>query len=614
MSPHTRHIQFATGSIALVVLMFFSINILISDLGKSWKWDLTEDKIFTLSDSTRSVLGDLDEPIIVRLFFSRTLGERAPVLAIYHARVKAVLEQYAALSGDKLVLEYFDPEPFSETEDRALAFGLQGLPLSEAGDNAYFGLAASNSTDDSEVIAFLSQDREEFLEYDLTRLVHNLADPDKPVLGILSTVPLLGTQQNDRPLAFMDQVLEFFDVRFLLPDDAEIPVDVDVMMIVHPHDIPDAMLYSIDQFVLRGGRALVFVDPYAELDTLLAVQPGTEPGASDFNRMLNAWGVHLVEGVIAADIDNARAVSFAQNGQMMSVDYVAWLAMVSRNFDPDDTIMSELDGINLATSGVLDLVEGTRASLQPLIFTGPRSMRLDVAEFGVELEVVKLFRDFKPSGTLNVLAARISGDVTTAFPDYQEPEHLSTSAKPTNLIVIADVDLLHDRFWVERRDMMGQEIQVPLANNGDFVLNALENLSGSPALIALRGRGTAYRPFVMVEEIRLEAERQFRAKEQELQTSLKAAEARFSDLIKRANADVNLILSDEDQRALDDVRTQILEIRRGLRTVQHDLRADIDRLEGWLKFLNIGAVPVALGLGIILFMMVRRREKKAGRA
>ncbi|MBT7504778.1 MAG: ABC transporter, partial [Rhodospirillales bacterium] len=166
----------------------------------------------------------------------------------------------------------------------------------------------------------------------------------------------------------------------------------------------------------------------------------------------------------------------------------------------------------------------------------------------------------------------------------------------------------------ERRDMMGQEIQGPLANNGDFVLNALENLSGSPALIALRGRGTAYRPFVMVEEIRLEAERQFRAKEQELQTSLKAAEARFSDLIKRANADVNLILSDEDQRALDDVRTQILEIRRGLRTVQHDLRADIDRLEGWLKFLNIGAVPVALGLGIILFTMVRRREKKAGRA
>jgi ABC-type uncharacterized transport system involved in gliding motility auxiliary subunit len=612
-SPYTRRVRYAAGGIALAVLMFFSVNILVSDVGRTWKWDLTEDSIYTLSDSTRAVLADLDEPLIIRLFFSRELGERAPSFAIYYNRVKAILEQYTDLAQGKIMLQYFDPEPYSETEDRAVSFGLQGIPISEAGDKAYFGLAASNSTDDTEVTAFLSPDREEFLEYDLTHMIHNLENPDKPVVGILSTVPLFGTQQSNRPLAIMEQVLEFFEGRFIASDATEISTDVDVMLIVHPHDLPDDMLYAIDQYILGGGRAMVFVDPHAEIDVLMATQQGTQPGVSDFNRMLNAWGVDVADGRIASDLDNARGVSFAQNGQMIAVDYVAWLSLTAENFDAGDAVMGELDVINMATSGVIDVMDGPSVTVQPLITTGPRSMRLDVADFGPALDVLDLFRTFEPSGKAEILAARISGDVKTVFPEAasEHAEHLSASTNPTNIIVVADADLLHDRFWIDRRDMMGQEIQMPLANNGDFLLNALENLTGSPALIALRGRGTTLRPFGMVEAIQLEADRRFRAKEQELQSKLSAAENRFSDLIARADADSDLIISDEDQRAIEDVRGEMLAIRSGLRDVQHELRRDIDALEGLLKFLNIGAVPLAIGAGIVLMAFVRRRKNQA---
>jgi ABC-type uncharacterized transport system involved in gliding motility auxiliary subunit len=614
VSPHMMRLRYATGGIALAVLLFFSVNILVSDVGRSWKWDLTEDRIYTLSDSTRSVLRDLNEPITVRLFFSRELGERAPVMAIYYNRIKALVEQYVDLAAGKIILQYFDPEPYSETEDRAVAYGLQGLPISEAGDKAYFGLAASNSTDDAEVIPFLSQDREEFLEYDLTRMVHNLANPDKPVVGILSTVPLLGTQQSDQPLAAMNQVMEFFEGRYVAEDVTEFPDDVDVLMIVHPHDLSDATLYAIDQYVLNGGRAMVFVDAYAEIDVMMAQQQGAQPGVSDFNRLLNAWGVNLADGIVVGDLDNARGVSFAQNGQMVAVDYVAWLTLTQGSFHTGDIIMTELDAINMATSGVLDVVDGSSATVQPLIVTGPRSMRLDVADFGAELDVVKLFREFEPTGKSEILAARISGEVTSAFPENanQNNGHQSTSTNPANLIVVADVDLLHDRFWVDRRDILGQTIDIPLANNGDFLLNALENLTGSPALIALRGRTTTSRPFDMVEKIQLEAERRFRTKEQELQAKLSTAETRFSDLIARADADSDMIISDEDRRAVEEVRTEILTIRGGLREVQHDLRRDIDSLERLLKFLNIGAVPLVMGAGIVLMAFIRRRKRRAG--
>lgn len=599
----------AVAGVGLILVLFFSLNALVGDMGQAIKWDLTEDAVYTLRESTHAVLRSLDEPVSIRLFYSSALDERAPALALYHDRVRTVLEQYTDLGNGKIRLEYFDPEPFSETEDRAVSSGIQNWPLSDAGDQAYFGLMASNSTDDWDAIPFLNPEREGFLEYDLTRMIYNLANPDRPVVGVMSSVPLLGARRNNRPLVVMETIDEFFEVRHIALDGTDIPEDVDVLMIVHPRAVPDDMMYAIDQFILGGGRALVFVDSHAEMDVMYADRPGAVAGRSEFDALLAAWGVKLAEGRVAGDIDNAQRVGYQEDGQSLSVDYVGWLSLSSGNFDTHDVVMAELDSLNLATAGILDPVGESSATARPLIVTGPRSMRLDINDLGMTPDVAKLFREFAPSGKTEMLAARIGGEAGTIFGDRGGPLHLDRSVSPLNLIVVADVDILDDRFWINRRDVLGQEIRIPLANNGDFLLNALENLSGSPALISLRGRGVTSRPFERVEAIRLEAERAYRAKEQELRTGLREAEQQFNDLISRRGADSDVILSKQDEKLIEDLRARMLEIRAELRVVRHRLGRDIDALESRLKFVNIAVMPLVLVTGLAVLMIVHHRRR-----
>lgn len=614
-TPNSRQVHFAIGGIATALILFFAVNILSQSIFRSYKWDLTEERLYTLSSSTHDVLQTIEEPVILRLFFSRSLAERVPSIATYRDRIKALLEQYADLSDGMVRLEYHDPEPFSETEDRAVAFGLQGLPLSDAGDLAYFGLVATNTTDDQEAIPFFNEEREEFLEYDLTRIIHLLAHPDKPVVGLITTVPLLGDGRAQPPLAIMDQVTEFFQTRHIDPNSGIIPDGLDALMIVHPRGLSESTLYAIDQFVLRGGKAMVFVDPHAEIDQILAQQQGATAGVSDFNRLLNAWGLNLAEAQIAADLDSARRVSFQDQGQIVSADYVVWLALDDSNFDKRDAVMSELAMINMATAGILEKLEGDGPILTPLIATGGRTMRLDVESFGYSPDVLKLFRDFEPSGNSLLLAARLSGNVRSAFAENGRPEdaeaegpHLTSSRAPANLIVVADVDLLHDRFWVERRNLLGQTIDIPLASNGDFVINGLENLTGSPALINLRGRRSAARPFSMVDDIRQEAELSYRTKEQTLRTKLADVETKIGELVARADVSGTVVINQEDQDSMDALTAEMLGIRGELRAVQHELRKDIEQLDGALKFLNIGVIPLVMIFAAIAIGVTRRRR------
>lgn len=612
--------SYAVAGVITAAILFFAVNILAQSTLRAYKWDLTENRLYTLSQNTHDVLKDIEEPVTMRFFFSRALAERVPAIALYRDRIKAILEQYADLSGGMIHLEYFDPEPFSEVEDRAVAFGLQGVPLTDAGDLAYFGLAATNATDDRETIPFFTEDREEFLEYDLTRMIYDLANPDKPVVGLMTSISLLGDGRTQPQFAIMDQVMEFFQVRHIDPQAGAIPEEVDILMIVHPRNLPETTLYAIDQFMLRGGRAMVFVDPYVEIEQLQAQQPGAVPTASDFNRLLNAWGLNMAEGVISADLDAARRVSFQDEGQVVSADYVTWLALDDRNFNRADAVMAELGVINLATTGVLERLDEDSPELTPLIVTGGKSMRLDVDALSNPPEVLKLFREFVPSGESLVLAARLSGNVKSAFADDGVPdgfegtgEHLSASIGPANLIVIADVDMLHDRFWMERRNLLGQTIDIPLANNGDFIINGLENLTGSPALINLRGRRSSSRPFHMVDEIQQRAEQSYRAKEQELRTKLADVEAKMADLVARADPSGAVVISTEDQDAVENLTAEMLEIRGELRAVQHELRKDIEQLDGLLKFLNIGAVPLLLIVTAVGVGWVRRYRTVSAR-
>ncbi len=621
--------RLAAVGLALSVVLFFAVNIFSNAAFQALRLDLTEGKLFTLSEGTRKVLAAIDEPIRLRLYYSQLLGERSPRHATYFERVRELAERYSEISGGKVILEVLNPEPFSDEEDSAIGFGLQGIPLNNTGDLGYFGLTGTNSTDDKAVIPFFTTERESFLEYDLTKVVFTLANPERKVVGVMSRLPIEGGAMRppftQTPAwAVMGQIREFFEVRSLPNELREIPEDIDILMLVHPKGLNDFTFYAIDQFVLGGGRALVFVDANAEVD----VPPDgrmTSLPRSEFNKILETWGVRLAADKVAGDLDAARRVNVKVGGKMNVVDYVVWMSLSRKNFDIKDAVTGDISLINVASPGILEKTKDATTQVLPIISTGPRSMAIEAEKVMIRPDVVGLFRDFKSGGKPLTLAVRIKGPVKSAFPDGPPQDkdknkdkdapsaaakkHLAQSAKPVNLIVVADVDMLHDRFWVDIRQLMGRQLLVPHANNADFVVNSLDNLGGSDALIGLRGRAESSRPFHLVQEIRQDAERQFREKEKSLQTKLEDVEAKLENLVRRRGTDTEQVLTPGDKAAIDKFRNEMIQVRKELRGVQRALRKDIDRLDGLLKFINIAAIPLILGFAAILAAIVRTRRR-----
>ena len=613
--------------LALAVVLFFAVNIFSNVVFKSVQLDLTQDKLFTLSEGTINVLTSLDEPIDVRLFFTRALGERSPESARYFNRVRELLPQYGAASRGRLRVSFEAPEPFSTTEDRAVAYGLEAIPVNEAGDQGFFGLAATNSTDDQAIVPFFNTEREAFLEYDLTKLIHRLDKPEKKVVGLLTTLPidgnaLAGQAQTER-WPIIGRILDFFRIMPLPTDVRAIPDEVDVLLIVHPVGLNRFTRYAIDQFVIGGGRALVFVDPVAEAEAAGSQKRGFRPRGSDFNTVLSAWGLRMAPGRVVGDIGAARRVNVRDGVQMRVADYVAWLALDEKNFDQSDVVTGDISLLNIASAGILDTVPGSGATVTPLITSGARSMRIEADKIINGADVIGLFKAFRPTEKNLVIAARATGLTRSAFPDGAPRErdgspssttgqpHIGVAASPVSVIVVADVDMLHQRFWLDINESMGQRVLVPNANNADFVVNALDNLSGSDALIALRGRGESTRPFNLVLEIRRQAERRFRDKEQELREKLTAVQNRLNEQMSRGRNQAGEVLRADEKQALDDSQREMFAIRNELRDVQHELRKDIERLEMWAKFLNIAAIPILLAVATLCVTLVTRLRRRA---
>ena len=626
--------------LVLAAVLFISVNILSNNSLRALQLDLTEGSLFTLSDETARVLSDIGEPITMRLYFSKVMGEQSPTHLTYFERVRELLEQYVKLANGKLRLQVFNPEPFSDDEDSAVAFGLSGLPINQQGDLGYFGLTGTNSTDDKEIIPFLTPERETFLEYDMTKMVKALATPEKQTIGVMSTLLVNGgyiPNQGQRPRwSVIDQINEFFAIQPVPVDTKEIFEGVGTLMVIHPKRFPQSTLYAIDQFVMKGGRVMVFVDPNAEVD---GPGGGMRPNEhSDFEKIFNTWGVQLRKDKVAGDLGTARRVNVRQGDRLAVADYVAWLALRPGNFDRQNAVMGDLQIVNVASAGILDTLEGARTTVTPLMRTGMRSMEIDATKVRLRPDVVGLFREFKPSGQPFTIAASISGKVKSAFPDgpplpvkgandeetkknqeaYEKAKknHRSESQGEIHAIVVADVDMLHETLWAERQDMMGTPLLVPFANNADFVVNSLEHLTGGASLAELRGRSISNRPFHLVRKIRQDAERQYRKKEQKLQKKLEEVRSKINRLIRREvqtgakNGDV--ILKPEEKRAIESFRREMISIRKELRGVQYDLRKDIENLDGWLKFLNIAAIPLLLGLGTLVFALGRRLRRRHG--
>ncbi len=631
--------RLALVGLVLAAIIFLSVNIFANAAFTSWQLDLTEDDLFTLSPGTSTVLAAIDEPIAVQLYFSESLAERSPLHANLYNRVRELLERYADISGGRLQLEILNPQPFTDVEDRAVASGLQGVPLGDSGDLGYFGLVASNSTDGQEVVPFFNAERERFVEYDLTSLIYRLANPKKQVLAVLSSLPVLGAGGARRPVnpwLFTEQVGNFFDLRPMTVFDKQVPEDADLLLIVHPKGFDDALQYAIDQFVLGGGKVIAFVDPNAEVQALSGRR--LPDAASKFNRLLEAWGARLVKDKVVGDREAAQRVNAPGGNRPIVADYVVWLNLMQRHFDQGDVVSGDIRNMIMATAGILEAVPEAGGKFTPLIQTGPRAMPIDTVQvIGMRPDPLGLLRAYKDGDKRLALAARLTGEVKSAFPEgppkarhegkkeddkekaarveaekAAKAAHLAASKGSINVIVVADVDMLYDEFWVSQRDFFGKKVVVPISNNVDFLINALDNLSGSEALVGLRGRGSSSRPFVLVDEIRRNAEVRYRSREETLLKSLKEIQDKLNRLKGGEKGQGEAILPPEAKRSIDKFRQEMVVIRRSLRDVQQALRADIEALDSWLKFLNIAAIPLLLGIGAIVGAALRRRRTLPG--
>jgi len=636
----------SSATLLVAIVLFMAVNIFSNSAFQSARLDMTANRLYTLTQGTRNILHNLQEPVTLRFYLSSKLANQLPGINTYAVRVRELLEEYQRAARGKMNLLVLDPEPFSEEEDRAVAFGLQGVPLDNNNTTFYFGLAGTNSTDKEEIIPFFQNAREEFLEYDLTKLVYQLSNPKKQVVGLLSSLPLRGAARTPmmastggEPWMVADMIEQTFEVRELEKEVTEIPSEINVLMLVHPKGLSDTTLYAIDQFVLRGGRVAAFVDPYSEVDTPTPDPKNplagmNAPRNSDLAKLLTAWGVELTSGQTAGDLLLAKKVQMQKGSRAVVITYPVWMDFGKEQFNADDIVTSQLETVALASPGILKKKDGAEIQFSPLLQTTDKAAAIATTKLGMMADPEAMVREFTPGGAQLAVAARISGKIKTAFPDGKPKpaegekdkdndgdkakeetpaEHLAESKEDANLIIVADTDLLEDKFWVRVQSFLGSRIAIPLASNGNFVTNALDSLAGSNDLISVRSRGSFTRPFTKVEQIQQQAQSQYQEKEKELLARLQETENKIRELQSQKSEGGAMLLSAQQQAEIENFRNKKVEIRKELRNVQHELRKNIEKLEARMKFINIGLMPLLVGLGGILLGVYGSRRKRYGK-
>jgi ABC-type uncharacterized transport system involved in gliding motility auxiliary subunit len=622
-----RRTGFGVGGLIALAVLFLGI-VMLSNIGlRGMRVDLTQNRLYTLSPGTKQVLADLKEPINLYYYFSRESAvKQAPLVMPYANRVREFLEELAARSNGKIRLRVVDPQPFSDDEDRAGEYGLQSLQAG-GGDALYFGLTGTNSTDGRASIPSFQADREEFLEYDVAKLINELGTPKKPVVGLMSTLGLQGqfnpmTGQMGEPWPIVTQLQDLFTMRNLTADVDHIDKDVDVLMLVHPKALPPKTLYAIDQFVMRGGRVLLFVDPNSGADT--SGQDPQNPLAgmmanhsSDLAPLLAAWGVDYDATKVVGDLE--RGLEVRTSMQAPPTRHIGILGLTHADMNQKDVTTATLDKVNLATVGALTARPGAKTAFEPLLQSSASAALIPAQRFNALTDPATLRDGFKPTGIRYTLAARITGPVESAFPQGapadQKPAagppiaHLAKSTAPASIVIVADTDLLMDYMWVQTREILGQRVAQAFANNGDLVANILDNLSGSSALISVRGRATFSRPFERVEALRRQADDRLRGKALELQAELQQTESKLTDLQGKRNDQSSLMLSPEQEAELKRFVAEKARVRKELRETQRGLDVDINRLNSWLKVLNIAIAPLLVAVAGVIILSLRRRRR-----
>jgi ABC-type uncharacterized transport system involved in gliding motility auxiliary subunit len=612
MKKHEQLVYSAVGLIALLLILV-AVNYLITRT-PSRIADLTDGKLYTLSDGTKKVLRELPAPVRLKLYVSQ--GEAVPVpLRSFTQRVEDVVREFKSVAGSNLIVERYNPKPDSEEEDAAQLDGVEPQQLM-SGEQFYLG-ASISQLERKQVLPNIAPQRERLLEYDLIRAIARVAQPERPKIGLMAGLPVMGekfnpfTRQSSDPWYLALELRREFDVREIPISAKEIPKDINVLLLIHPRDPRPETEYALDQFVLRGGKLIAFLDPHAYFDQQPGM-PGLPPqggSSSSLPTLLKAWGVDMPQGKVVSDVVFGSGSGARYTPTVLTLNRTA--------FSRDDIVTGSIETLLYAFGGAFE-VKGTELKAVELLKSSPSSMLVDGAE--VTKSGDDATKNFKPDDKPKTLALRLNGKFKTAFPDGLKEKDKPVAGTPglrestaeNSVILVADVDMLADGAAVDVQDVFGRRVVVPSNGNLAFAIGMVEQFAAGDALVSLRSRTASFRPLTVVRELEAEAQKEYFGKIRALEEELQKTTARLQELQKAQGAAKSAqILSAEEQAELERFRKNVAATRLELKEVRKNLRQDAEALVFWTKLANIALMPLLVALIGLMVALIRGRTRTA---
>ena len=600
-------------SVVSTVILFLSFNYIVQKINFNLGIDFTSNKTFTLSNGTKRVIDEIDEPIKINFVYSRNLSKNIPIIQNYANQVQGLLNRYSDLASGKIELSFIEPEPYSDDEDYVNRYGIQGFPIDQEGSKIYFGMIASNTTDDIEVVSFFDPSKAATLEKQLTDIVYKLNRSKKPMIGFLSWVdtapPMMPNNQlGQGEYTILEELSYFYDFEFL-DTDVESFEDIDLLFVYHPSDITDKTEYAIEQFILEGGETVIFLDPFFEKND-------HSNKTSDLTNILKTLNINYNSNVI---LDGAQATrlqtqqNISDNTSLQTILKLNWPEVRGQFINQSEEIGNGLSLIRLVSAGGLaPLNEESEISYIPLISSSEVTMDLPMREVH---DPIKLINNFKPTGITYDFGVKLSGKTSSSFNEFEfiREDHIDSSVKDINVVLFSDADFIRNAFWARIQKFLDTNVIEATSDNGTLVTNVLDSMTGYDEFIDLRNKEAPFRPFVVVQKLQAEAEQKYLGQEQELQAQLDETLVKIQNLSGGRDAE-SVNLTDKQLMELADFQLEVEKKRQQLREVRRNLSKNIDRLANQINILNTFLIPILL---ILLMFIIPRQlgiKKRKSRA
>ena len=600
-------------SVVSTVILFLSFNYIVQKINFNLGIDFTSNKTFTLSNGTKRVIDEIDEPIKINFVYSRNLSKNIPIIQNYANQVQGLLNRYSDLASGKIELSFIEPEPYSDDEDYVNRYGIQGFPIDQEGSKIYFGMIASNTTDDIEVVSFFDPSKAATLEKQLTDIVYKLNRSKKPMIGFLSWVdtapPMMPNNQlGQGEYTILEELSYFYDFEFL-DTDVESFENIDLLFVYHPSDIKDKTEYAIEQFILGGGETVIFLDPFFEKND-------HSNKTSDLTNILKTLNINYNSNVI---LDGAQATrlqtqqNISDNTSLQTILKLNWPEVRGQFINQSEEIGNGLSLIRLVSAGGLaPLNEESEISYIPLISSSEVTMDLPMREVH---DPIKLINNFKPTGITYDFGVKLSGKTSSSFNDFEfiKEDHIDSSVKDINVVLFSDADFIRNAFWARIQKFLDTNVIEATSDNGTLVTNVLDSMTGYDEFIDLRNKEAPFRPFVVVQKLQAEAEQKYLGQEQELQAQLDETLVKIQNLSGGRDAE-SVNLTDKQLMELADFQLEVERKRQQLREVRRNLSKNIDRLANQINILNTFLIPILL---ILLMFIIPRQlgiKKRKSRA